>query len=203
MIKLAIVDDDRLIRTSLSMLISMEDDIELVAEGENGHDAVRIMKEKEVDCLLLDMRMPELDGIEALKQIEDKDKVLILSTFDEERYIIPAIKMGAKGYILKNSQPDQIISAIRQVKNKVNVLGDKVMDVLRESINSKGENEIFKDLSEREIEVCKLIATGLSNKEIADELYLSEGTVKNYISSILLKTGLNHRTQVAIHWLKK
>ncbi len=209
-IRIVIVDDDALIRQTMSLLLGLEDDLEVVATGSHGGEASILMKKEAPDVLLLDMRMEPEDGISALKKMspEERSKVLVLSTFDEDRYVISAINLGAAGYILKNAKPEEIIRAIRQIACGQNVLGPEAMGKIRQTLQQhqtpKGETKTsFQELSPRELEVSEQIAQGLSNKEIAEKLFLSEGTVKNHISSILAKTQLSHRTQIAIAWLKQ
>ncbi len=204
-IRVAIVDDDALIRQTLGMLLDLEPDLTVVAQGDNCAAALTILAEDRPDVLLLDMRMEPLDGISAVEQMSatDRRKVLVLSTFDEDRYVIPAINFGVAGYILKNARPEEIIRAIRQTAAGQNVLGPEAMGVIRQNLRGTQEpGDIFSELSARELEVVKAVAKGLSNKEIADQLFLSEGTVKNHISNILAKTGLVHRTRLAIAWLR-
>lgn len=198
MIRLAIVDDDALIRESLKILLDGQADISVTHLGENGLDAIRIAKDG-VDVMLLDLRMPKLGGIEALRQMPEQ-KVLILTTFDEDEEIAKALQLGAKGYLLKSATPDSIRQAVVQIAQGKNVFDEVAMTVLRRGIPTQSEKEV--ELSDREQEIVQLIAEGLSNKQIAGELFISEGTVKNYISNILTKTGLEHRTQLAVWHLK-
>lgn len=198
MIRLAIVDDDALIRESLKILLHNKENIQVTHLGENGLDALRISKEG-VDVMLLDLRMPTMGGLEALRQMEHT-KVLILTTFDEEEEIKQALNLGAKGYLLKSATPGSIQHAISQVAQGKNVLDEVAMKVLRKELVLEPHVEI--DLSEREMDILRLISEGLSNKQIAETLFIGEGTVKNYVSSILTKTGLDHRTQLAVWYLK-
>jgi DNA-binding NarL/FixJ family response regulator len=147
-----------------------------------------------------------MDGVEATKLISEltKAKPLILTTFDDDEYIIDAVKNGAKGYLLKNTEPERIRDAIKSVFNGHTVLQDVVLDKIKSSLNAATERESKADMTqftERETSIMTLIAKGLSNKEISKTLFISEGTVANYISSILSKTGLEHRTQIAIYYL--
>lgn len=203
MINIAIVDDDSLIRESLKIILGTIDDFNVVATGENGKDAVRLSEDDGIDLILLDMRMPEMDGIEALRKINRRKKVLVLTTFEEDYYLKESIKLGACGYILKNAQPSSIISSIKEAAKGSIVFGENTREILENIMESSNSGEIKnKEISEREKEIIVEISNGLSNKQIAEKLYISEGTVKNYISSILSKTGLMHRTQIAVSYLK-
>ena len=198
MIRLAIVDDDALIRESLKILLDGKDDIQVVELGSTGLDAIQIAR-RGVDVMLLDLRMPQMGGLEALAQMEGQ-RVLILTTFDEDEEIAQALNLGAKGYLLKSATPESIQNAIRQVHQGKTVLDEAAMRVVRQNILHEKPIEV--DLSQREKEIIELIAQGLSNKQIADQLFISQGTVKNYISNILSKTELDHRTQIAIEHIK-
>lgn len=204
MIRVLIADDDAFIRESLSIILDMDEDITIEKAVENGLQAVDYCKNNKVDVALLDIRMPVMDGVEATRLIREKmdTKVLILTTFDEDDYIRQALHFGAKGYILKNNTPDIIINSIKMIHKGNSVIQDAVMDKVINGYHSKYHNIKEDMFSKRELEVMEAIAQGLSNKEIGSKLFISEGTVKNYISSILSKTGLEHRTQIAIYYLK-
>jgi len=204
-IKLLIADDDLLIRESLKIILDMDDEFEVISCVENGLEAFKKCQDSKIDVALLDVRMPILNGVEATKEIVKKTdtKVLILTTFDEDEYIRKAIKNGAKGYLLKNNSPAKIKDAVKTVHGGNSVIQDVVLDKLRDRIDENKSNQLDKSMfTERELDVIKAVAEGLSNKEIAAKLFLSEGTVKNYITSILNKTKLKHRTQIAIYYLK-
>lgn len=204
-VKILIADDDELIRESLKIILNMDEDFSVVATASNGLEAVKACLKADIDVALLDVRMPVMNGVEALKEIVSKcsTKTLILTTFDEDEYIKDALKHGAMGYLLKNNSPEKIKNAIYTVVNGNIVLQDTIINKI---ISHDKENQVNftknNKFTEREKEIIKLISEGLSNKEIALNLYISEGTVKNYISSILDKTCLNHRTQIAIYYLK-
>ena len=200
-----IADDDDLIRTSLKIIVGSDEGIDVLETFENGEEAMKYCLENDVDIALLDVRMPVMNGVEATKEITErsKSKVIILTTFDEDEYINKAIKYGAKGYILKNNTPDKIINTIKSVNDGYSVIQDEVLEKVKNNLGEIKENNDFgENISDREKEVVRAIAEGLSNKEIAAKLFISEGTVKNYITSILQKTNLNHRTQIAISYLK-
>lgn len=203
-IKLIIADDDPLIRESLKIILGMDDSFEVLACVEDGLKAVEICSKTSVDVALLDVRMPVLNGLQAAREITDntKTKTLILTTFDDDDFIIEAVKCGASGYLLKNNPPDKIKDAIKLVYSGTTVMQDVVMDRIRNGLSSNPSNKINKSLfTERELEIMECISKGLSNKEISGKLFISEGTVKNYITSILDKTELEHRTQIAIYYL--
>ena len=202
-IRVLIADDDSLIRESLKIILDMDNEIEVVDCAVNGQEAVNICNSSTIDIALLDIRMPVMNGVEATKHIVENTstQVLILTTFDEDDYIREAIKNGARGYLLKNNTPDKIKAAIKTIFSGNSVIQGDVLDKLRDNIsnNTKFDASLF---TERELDVIKAIAEGLSNKEISSKLFISEGTVKNYITSILNKTKLKHRTQIAIYYLK-
>ncbi|SHJ73967.1 two component transcriptional regulator, LuxR family [Clostridium cavendishii DSM 21758] len=204
MIKLLICDDDMLIRESLKIILGMDEEIEVVGTCENGSVASKFIVENKVDVALLDVRMPVMNGVEATKNIVNKSetKVIILTTFDEDDFIKDAIRYGAKGYILKNTPPDKIIDTIKMVHKGHSVIQDVVLEKLKNNMDDSCEKINKDNFTEREIEIIESIAEGLSNKEISSKLFISEGTVKNYISNILNKTGLSHRTQIAISYIK-
>lgn len=202
-IKILIADDDSLIRESLKIILNMDQELEIIECVENGEKAVKACLENKIDLALLDIRMPVMNGVEAVKNIVEKTdtRTLILTTFDEDEYIHDAIKYGAKGYILKNNAPDKIINAIKTVYNGNTVMQDVVLEKIKEGLNENKSTIDERLFTDREIEVIKAISEGLSNKEISVKLFISEGTVKNYITNILSKTGLKHRTQIAIYYL--
>lgn len=205
-IKVLIADDDILIRESLKIILSLDEEFEVVDCAENGLEAVEKCISHEIDIALLDVRMPVMNGVEAVKEITMKTttKGLILTTFDEDEYIFKALKNGARGYLLKNNSPEKIKDAIKTVFGGNTVMQDVILDKFTQGFRSPQLDKIPKGdfFTERETEIIKAIAEGLSNKEISNKLYISEGTVKNYITSILNKTDLKHRTQIAIYYLK-
>ena len=207
-IKLVIADDDSLIRESLRIILSYDKDIEVVDVFENGKDLVDFLLKNRIDIALVDVRMPILNGVKATLEISQKTetKVIILTTFDEDEYIREGIKNGAKGYLLKNTKPDKIIETIKLVNSGIAVIQEEILNKLCNNLISsiskkeRADENIF---TERELDVMKAVSEGLSNKEISKKLYISEGTVKNYITAILQKTNLTHRTQIAIYYLKR
>jgi len=203
-IKVLIADDDALIREGLKIILQTDDRFEVSACVENGLKAVEYCSREPVDVALLDVRMPVMDGLQAAREISSKTsaKPLILTTFDDDEFILNAVKNGARGYLLKGSPPARIMDAIRIVNEGGTVMQDVAMDIIKSELSAGRKGGIPEGLlTEREMEIVMLIAKGLSNREIAGRLFMSEGTIKNYISSILDKTGLEHRTQIAIYYL--
>lgn len=201
-VKIVICDDDSLIRESLKILLPLKGDIEVVAEASNGRECIDICLEKEVDVALIDIRMPILNGVEAVREIVEKTKTrcLILTTFGEEDYINEALEYGAKGYILKNTSPAQIANSIISVYNNTIILNDTLLDKLHGKDFTPTLDKY--NFTDREKDIIRAISEGLSNKEISKKLFISEGTIRNYITSILDKTDLEHRTAIAVNYLK-
>lgn len=203
-IKLIIADDEMLIRTGLKIMLEASGNVEVLALAESGRAAFEACKEYQPDVVLMDIRMPESNGIEGTKLIKEafpEVKVLIVTTFQDTEYIVEAVQNGASGYLLKDSSPEAILDGI-----KVALSGKVVMDtVISEALltNTTVEKPATFDaekwgLTPREVELIQHVAQGLSNKEIAQTLFLSEGTVKNNISTILSKLELRDRTQLVI-----
>ena len=203
--KVLIVDDDALIRESLKLLLDLEEDIEVVGTASNGQEAFDICKEERPDVVLMDIRMPVMDGVLGTKLIKGslKDvKVMILTTFKDDEYIREAIKNGAEGYILKNQSSDSIIDCLRAVYKGNAVFQKDIADALTSMMEKEKRKKPDIDLTLRETEIMRLISEGLSNKEISAKLYLSEGTIRNYVTALLEKLELRDRTQLAIYYLK-
>ncbi len=200
MIRLAIVDDDALIRESLEILLGAQEDLEVIGVASDGLEAIEIAK-RGVDVMLLDLRMPVMSGMEALPELCERTKVLVLSTFDEAEGILEALRRGAMGYLLKSTPPAGIAQAVRMAHAGQSTFDEAAMEVLRHSVPKSSVSRQV-ELTPREEEVVKLVAKGMSNRQIAEALFLTEGTVKNYISSILEKAELSHRTQIAVAFLK-
>lgn len=203
--KVLIVDDDALIRESLKLLLELEEGIEVIATACNGQEALDVCRNQIPDIVLMDIRMPVMDGVLGTKLIKNsfKDvKVVILTTFKDDEYIREAIKNGAEGYILKNQSSDSIINSLRAVYKGNAVFEKDVANALTSMLEKGKRQKTDMDLTQREWEVLRLISEGLSNKEISERLYLSEGTVRNYVTALLEKLGLRDRTQLAIYYLK-
>ncbi|WP_238883362.1 response regulator transcription factor [Clostridium sp. YIM B02551] len=207
-IKIIIADDNSFIREGMKIILNTYEEFDVVETLNDGKEALDYCINNQVDIAILDVRMPNMNGVEATKLITEKTKTkpLILTTFDDDEYILEAIKNGAKGYLLKNNEPERIKDAIISVYNGNNVMQDVVLDKIKENLKedkNEKEGKIDRSLfTERELDVMSLIAKGNSNKEISKALFISEGTVANYITSILNKTSLEHRTQIAIYYLK-
>lgn len=203
-IKVLIADDDELIREGLKIILQTDGRFEVMGCVENGLKALEFCSREQVDVALLDVRMPVLDGLQAAREISGTTsaKPLILTTFDDDDFILSAVSNGAKGYLLKGSPPSRIMDAIRVVHEGGIVMQDAVMDIIKQELSTGRRGSIPEGLlTNREMEIAALIAKGYPNKEIANKLFMSEGTIKNYISTILDKTGLEHRTQIAIYYL--
>lgn len=204
-ITVVIADDNSFIREGMKIILNTYEEFDVIATVNDGLEAVHFCKNHDVDIALLDVRMPNMNGVEATKLLTEqtKTKPLILTTFDDDEYILDAIKNGAKGYLLKNNDPEQIRDAMKSVYNGNTVMQDVVLEKLKANLGEKKpDTKVDKSLfTEREHDIMSHIAKGLSNKEIAKQLFISEGTIANYISSILGKTGLEHRTQIAIYFL--
>lgn len=203
--KVLIVDDDALIRESLKILLDLEEDIEVIGTVSNGQEAYRFCQNEKPDVILMDVRMPVMDGVLGTKLIKEsfRDvKVIILTTFKDDEYIREAIKNGAEGYILKNQSPDSIIGCLRTVYKGNAVFQKDVADALVSMMEKEKRKKPDVELTPRESEILRLISEGLSNKEISEKLYLSEGTIRNYVTALLEKLELRDRTQLAIYYLK-
>jgi DNA-binding NarL/FixJ family response regulator len=206
MINLAIIDDQSIIREGLSFMLSKNEKFKVMATGENGRDAYKLCTEFSIDVMLLDIKMPVMDGVEATKLIK-RDfphiKIIILTTFNDDEYIFDALKYGASGYLLKDATMEKIVEAILEAHNG-NVLiqpnvAKKMVDMFSKMTTEEVERDSrIDELTEREKEIMKKLGEGMSNKEISESLYISEGTVKNHITSILNKLDLRDRTQLAL-----
>lgn len=203
-IKVAIVDDDDLIRESLKIIVGSNEDIDVKGTFKNGQELLKYLEGNYLDVVLMHIRMPILNGVETLAEIRRRDlktKVIVLTTFDEDEYIEKSLNQGAIGYLLKNTTPDKIIDTIKMVYNGISVIQEDILKRYKEIGQNTPKGKIDKSLfTDREYEVVVGISQGLSNKEISKKLFISEGTVKNYITSILNKTGLKHRTQIAVYY---
>lgn len=201
-IKIAIIDDEKLIREGLDIILSSYDDINVVALGENGYEALEICQNEDINLVLMDIRMPECDGVEGTKRIKDSFpniKVLILTTFQDIEYIKNAIENGASGYILKDSSYDLIYQAIKAAANgNVVIHPDVAKGIICNTSEEANLEDICREysLTNRDIDIIRLVADGLSNKDIGEKLFLSEGTIKNRVSNILFKLNLNSRTGI-------
>lgn len=204
MISILLVDDQNLIRQGLKALLELEIDLQIVGEAENGQIAVNLVKQLQPDVVLMDIRMPVMDGVMATQKICQQfpdANILILTTFDDDNYVSTAIKYGAKGYLLKDTPSEEIAAAIRAVHLGYTHLAPGMMAKIMGSQIDKTPATLPQELAEltpRELEVLKLIAVGANNREIAGQLYISEGTVKNHVTNLLNRLNLRDRTQAAI-----
>ncbi|WP_125154878.1 response regulator transcription factor [Clostridium rectalis] len=205
-----IIDDEKLIREGLKIILSTYEDIEVVGVAGDGIQGLEICKHQDVNVVLMDIRMPNCDGVLGTRIIKEKFphiKILILTTFNDKEYIHEALKFGASGYLLKDSSNDLIYEGIKAcLKGNVVVHPDVANNIILNTNYDKALNDndinLKYNLTKREINIIREIASGLSNKEIADRIYLSEGTIKNNISNILSKLDLRDRTQIAIFAFK-
>ena len=186
------------------MLLKLEPDIEVVGTAEDGDEVVAMVAKKEPDLVLMDLKMPVLNGVEATRQIRTKHpdvKVLVLTTYDDDEWVFDAVKAGASGYLLKDTPRDELVKAIRGTVTGKTYVDPSVAGKVLEQVSSHQTQPatlITSKLTEREIEVLRLIAKGMSNTDISDRLFLSEGTVRNHVSAILAKLGVSDRTQAAV-----
>jgi DNA-binding NarL/FixJ family response regulator len=205
-LKILIVDDDALIREGLKILLEIENDIEVIGTAGNGQEAFEMCKSIRPDIVLMDIRMPIMDGVLGTKLIKSHFtdiKVVILTTFKDDEYIKEAIKSGAEGYILKNQLSDSIIESLRAVNKGNTVFESEVACSLSSMLNYEKKLELGNlELTPRELEVLKLVGEGLTNKEISDKLFLGEGTVRNYVTTLLDKLNFRDRTQLAIFYVR-
>lgn len=202
--KIIIVDDDILVSSSLKTIIEANAGFVVVAIANSGEEAIRLYKEHQPDILLMDIRMGKMSGLEAAERIlaiYSKAKILFLTTFADDDYIITALKIGAKGYILKQHY-HSIIPALNAVYSGQSVFGEEIVNKLPDVISNQQSKKDYQSygIIDKEFEIITLVSQGLSNKEIGKELYLSEGTIRNYISIILDKLNLRDRTQLAIFY---
>ncbi len=203
--KVLVVDDDRVVGISLKTILEAEPDITVPALGRDGSEAISLYKEHTPDILLMDIRMEGMNGLDAATTILASDpaaKILFLTTFSDDEYIVRALRLGAKGYLLKQDF-ESIVPALHAVYGGQNVFGSEVVKKIPDILSTPKEPDTSGlPLNEKEIEIMKLVAEGLNNKEIAQTLFLSEGTVRNYLSSTLEKLSLRDRTQLAIYYYK-
>ncbi len=215
-IKVIIADDSDFVRDGMKIILDVDDDFNVLGCASNGREAIELAEKEKPDVFLMDIQMPEMDGIEATKYIVENNlgKVLILTTFDDDELVQQALRSGAKGYLIKNHTPDHLKQMIKSVYNGTGVMEESILESLTNFSLLQGRDSVVKDspdidgngfdatgYSERELDIVKAVAEGLSNKEIAAKLFISEGTVKNYITNILSKEGLSHRTALAVYYL--
>ena len=201
MYKVLLVDDENMLLDSLEIILSMND-MEIVGKAHDGREALDILRQtKACDVALVDLNMKGMGGIELighLKRMYPQIKILVLTTFYDDKNITDAISNGADGYLLKDSGKDAILGAVAQIMHGVSVLDPKVMLRLTALMNKNKTVDLYEEMTEREREIATLLAEGLTNRQIADKLYVSEGTVKNYVSSIYDKTGIHDRVKLVV-----
>jgi DNA-binding NarL/FixJ family response regulator len=203
-IRVLVADDQSMVRAGFRMLLSREEDVEVVAEASNGLEAVAKTARFRPSVVLMDIRMPELDGLEATRRIlaaDDTARILILTTFDLDEYVYEALRAGASGFVLKDDPPEQLLAAIRTVAGGDALLSPTITKrVIKQFVRipQSAPPKQLDELTERELEVFRLIARGLSNAEIGQELYISDTTVKTHITHILQKLDLRDRVQAVV-----
>jgi len=206
--KVIICDDQAIIRDGLELLLKLEKDIEIVGLAQDGTEAVELVNSQRPDLVLMDLKMPGMNGVETTRRIRNQHpevKVLVLTTYDDDEWVFDAIRAGASGYLLKDTPREKVIEAIRGTVEGHSFVDPAVTGKLLNQVASKQEQPtsvITDQLTNRELDVLRLIAKGLSNSEIADKLYLSEGTVRNHVSAIFAKLDVADRTQAAILAIK-
>ena len=203
MIRVVLADDQRLVRTGLRMILAAEPDIDVVAEAANGTEAIAACVEAKPDVVLMDVRMPEIDGIEATRAVtavEDPPRVLVLTTFDLDEVVYDALRAGASGFLLKDAPEDRLTTAIRVVADGGSLFAPSVTKRLIEEFARRGptQNHDLSVLTERENDVLRLVARGLSNAEIATALFVTENTVKTHVARVLMKLGVRDRVQAVV-----
>lgn len=207
-ISLMIADDHVLMRQGLKQLLELEEDIAVIAQSGDGEETVKKALEYNPDVILLDINMPSMNGIEVLRRLKDlgtMSKIIMLTIHQDKEYLFETMKIGADGYVLKDSDADSLIKAIRDVNMGKTYIQPSIASMLVEGLEEKDSNkelDKIRQLTKREYEVLSLIAEGLSNKDIADKLFISEKTVKNHVSSIFKKLDVNDRIQAAIFAFK-
>jgi NarL family two-component system response regulator LiaR len=206
-IRVFVADDHAIVRKGIAAVLEIVPDIEVVGEAENGRDAVRQVEALQPDVILMDLVMPEMDGIEAIRRIKERQpgaRILVLTTFAGEDQILPAIKAGALGYHLKDSRPQELAQAIRQVHRGESSLHPVIARKVLEELSHPSSQPPTPDpLTPREVEVLQLVAQGLENWEIAEKLVITEATVRTHVSNITAKLHVASRTQAALYALRE
>ncbi|WP_243458021.1 response regulator transcription factor [Sporosarcina sp. Te-1] len=206
-IRILIVDDHHVVRKGLVFFFRTQQDLEIVGEAVNGKEAVELANSLKPDLILMDLVMPEMDGIEATKRIKQQHpdmKIMMLTSFSDQDHVLPALEAGASGFQLKDIQPDELVTALKKIMNGENQLHPKATSHLMNNFTnrSKQDKERVEELTKRELDVLQEIAKGKSNKEIASSLFITEKTVKTHVSNVLAKLELADRTQAALYAVK-
>ncbi|HEY8187825.1 MAG TPA: response regulator transcription factor [Pyrinomonadaceae bacterium] len=205
-IRILLVDDQPLFREGLHTLLSVQTDFEVVGEAGNGEEAIRLARSLLPSVVMMDLQMPVLDGVAATRRLQEEQpnsRVIVLTTFDDDEMVFDGLRAGAVGYLLKDASSEKLAEAVRVAARgetflQPSVAAKVVAEFTRLSRKTVGTNTVIEPLSERELEILRLIAQGASNREIAGALFLAEGTVKNYVSNILGKLEVRDRTQAAL-----
>ena len=202
--KVIICDDQAIVRDGLEMLLRLEKDIEVIAVARDGEEALELVEKEQPDIVLMDLKMPGMNGVEATRRIRARYPevtVLVLTTFDDDEWVFDAVRAGASGYLLKDTPREQVIDALRGTLAGKSFIDPQVAGKLLAQVASRQENPasaVRDKLSERELDVLRLLARGFTNAEIAAQLHLAEGTVRNHVSAIFSKLDVTDRTQAAI-----
>jgi DNA-binding NarL/FixJ family response regulator len=205
-IRVVLVDDQDLVRVGFRLILETEDDMTIVGEASDGEQAVDVTRRSRPDVVLMDVQMPRLDGLEATRRMRDDpgidSRVIILTTFEQDDYVFEALRAGASGFLLKNARPEELVHAVRVVASGDALLSPAItrrviQDYVRRPARPKDDRDLER-LTEREVEVLRLLATGKSNAELAAQMFLGEGTVKTHVSHVLSKLGLRDRVQAVV-----
>ena len=203
-IRLLLVDDQDVVRIGISAIISIDENIDVIGTAADGEEALYLVEQHHPDLVLMDLKMPVMNGIQATRLIKERFpaiKVLVLTTYDADEWVFDAIRAGAAGYLLKDSSREELLKAINDTMDGKTAVDPGVAGKLFQHVVQNitpTDSNLTENLSERELEILKLIARGMNNRAIAETLFLSEGTVRNYVSGILAKLEVNDRTQAAI-----